>query len=238
MSDSIASLKANFKPLILVGPPSSLNFSVDEGRGYSLPLNATITNTGVYGSLLSANLVVSAPYIHVTPAVVPHLASNQDGGFQVSIDSTDLLTSSSPYTETIYIQDSSSLNSPQVLPVTIVVRPKAVITVSPATVIFSASRPLSGPYLAVPTQQFTVQNAGASGSILEYQVVRLTGLSQNWLTSFTPVSGVLGASSTANITVTVTPVEGLMPGTYEETLRVSGYSSNEYADVLIRLVVT
>jgi hypothetical protein len=130
------------------------------------------------------------------------------------------------------------LNSPQSLPLTIVVRPKAVITVSPVTVNFSAARPLSGPYPTVPTQQFTVQNAGPSGSVLDYQIVRLTNLSQNWLASFTPVSGTLNASSTANITVTVVPVEGLLPGTYEETLRVSGYSFNDYADVLIRLVIT
>ncbi len=238
MSDSIVSLKANFKPMILVGPPTSLTFSVDEGRGYSEPQNASVTNVGVYGSLLSTNLVVSAPYIHVTPSVVPHLASNQDGVFQVSIDSTDLLTSSSPYSGTVSLQDPTSLNSPQTLPLTIIVRPKAVITVSPATVIFSATRPLTGPYPTIATQQFTVQNAGGTGSVLDYQIERLTGLSQNWLAGFTPMTGLLNASSTANITVTVVPVEGLMPGTYEETLRISGYSFNDYADVLIRLVIT
>lgn len=238
MSDSIASLKANFKPLILVGPPTALTFSVDEGRGYSESQNASVTNIGVYGSLLSTNLVVSAPYIHVSPSVVPHLASNQDGAFQVSIDSTDLLASSSPYSGSVSLQDPTSLNSPQTLPLTITVRPKAVIGVSPATVIFSATRPLTGPYPTIATQQFTVQNAGPSGSVLDYQIARLTGLSQNWLASFTPVTGLLNASSTANITVTVAPVDGLMPGTYEETLRISGYSFNDYTDVLIRLVIT
>ena len=238
MSDSIVALKANFKPLILVGPPSSLTFSVDEGRGFSLPLNATVTNVGVYGSLLSPNLVVSAPYIHVDPSVVPHLASNQEGVFQVSIDSTDLLSSSSPYSGTISLQDPTSVNSPQSLPITIVVRPKAVIALNVALVTFTATRPLSGPYPSIATQQFTVQNSGASGSSLDFQIVRLTGLSQNWLASFTPVTGVLGASGTLNITVTVAPVDGLMPGTYEETLRVSGYSFNDFVDVLIRLVIT
>lgn len=238
MSDSITSLKANFRPLILVGPPSSLTFSVDEGRGYSMPLNASVTNTGTYGSLLSANLVVSAPYIHVSPSVVPHLATNQEGSFQVSIDSTDLLASSSPYSGTVFLQDPTSLNSPQTLPLTIIVRPKAVVSVSPATVIFTANRPLSGPYPTIATQQFTVVNTGGAGSVLDYQIVRLTGLSDNWLASFTPVTGTLNASSTANITVTVEPAEGLMPGTYEETLRVSGYSFNDYADVTIRLVIT
>lgn len=238
MGDSIASLKANFKPSILVGPPSQLTFYVDEGRGFSLPSNALVTNTGVYGSLLSTALSVSAPYIHVNPAIVPHMPANQEGSFQVSIDSTDLLASSSPYTGSVTLQDATASNSPQSLPITIVVRPKAVITVSPATLNFTAVRPLSGPFPTVPTQQFTVQNAGPANSSLDYQIVRLTGLSQNWLAGFTPVTGTLSASSTANITVTIVPVQGLMPGTYQETLRVSGYSSNDYADVTIKLVIT
>ena len=238
MSDSIEQLMANFRPSILVGPPSSLTFNVDEGRGFSLSQTASLTNNGVYGSLLSGTLVSSAPYVKTSVTVVPHLASNQTGSFDVSVDSTDLLASSSPYSASILVQDGTALNTPQVLSLTINVRPKALITISPATVIFTVSRPVSGPFPTVPTQQFTVQNAGPSGSVLDYQIVRLTGLSQNWLASFSPLTGILNASQTQNVTVTVAPVEGLMPGTYEETLRVSGYSSNQYADVLIRLVVT
>lgn len=238
MSESIVSLMANYRPMILVGPPTSLIFSVDEGRGFSLPLNASVTNTGVYGSLLSGTLVVSAPFIHVTPTVVPHLAANQAGSFQVSVDSTDLLASSSPYAGSISIQDTTAPNSPQMLPITINVRPLAVITTDVATLVFHVTRPLSGPYPAIPTQQFTVQNAGASGSLLDFQIERLTGLSQDWLEGFSPITGTLHASSTSNITVTIAPIEGWMPGTYEETLRVSGYSFNDHTDVLIRLVIT
>lgn len=238
MSDSISTLMANFKPLILVGPPTSLTFYVDEGRGFSLPLTAQITNTGVFGSLLSGTLVVSASYVHVTPTLVGHLAASQSGTFEVTVDSTDLLASSSPYSESVSVQDVTAPNSPQSLPVTIVVRPKAVVDAFPDTLIFSATRPLSGPFDAIPTQQFTVQNAGPSGSVLDFQIVRLTGLSTNWLTSFTPLTGVLNASQTQNIIVTVEPTDGMMPGTYEETLRISGYSFNEYVDVTVQLVIT
>jgi len=221
-----------------VGPPTSLTFSVDEGRGYSLPQTAIITNNGVYGSLLKGTLVVSAPYIHTSPTVVGHLAFNQAGSFEVTVDSTDLLASSSPYSGSVSVQDTSAPNSPQSLPITIIVRPKAVVDTNVDEVDFSVSRPVSGPFPAIPTQQFTVQNTGPSGSVLDFQIQRLTGLSTNWLASFTPVTGTLNAAQTQSITVTVAPVEGLMPGTYEETLRVSGYSSNDYVDVLIKLVVT
>jgi len=238
MSASIDSLIANFKPHILVGPPSTLTFNVDEGRGVSLPQSGVITNNGVYGSLLSGTLVVSAPYLTVSPTVVGHIASNQTGSFDLSVDSTDLLASMSPYSASVSIQDSSASNSPQVLPITINVRPKAVVSASPIELDFTATRPISGPYPPIATMQFTVQNTGASGSVLDYQIVRLTGLSQNWLAGFTPVTGTLNASQTQAVTVTVAPVDGLMPGTYEETLRISGYSFNDYFDVLIKLVIT
>jgi hypothetical protein len=238
MSASIDSLIANYKPNILVGPPSSLIFNVDEGRGFSNPQTGTVTNNGIYGSLLSATLVVSAPYISVSPAIVGHLATNQMGSFDVSVDSTDLLASSSPYSGSISVQDLTAPNSPQTLPITINVRPKAVVSASPTELDFLATRPISGPYPPIPTMQFSVQNTGPSTSVLEFQIARLTGLSQNWLAGFSPVSGTLNSSQTLPITVTVAPVDGLMPGTYEETLRISGYSSNDYFDVLIKLVIT
>ncbi len=238
MSESIDSLKMNFKAKLLVGPPSSLTFNVDEGRGFSLPQTAQITNNGVYGSLLAGTLATSASYIHVDPAVVGHLAFNQTGTFEVTVDSTDLLTSSSPYNGSITIQDTSALNSPQTLPITINVRPKASISASPTQLTFTVARPLSGAFPSIPTQQFTLQNNGPSGSVLDYQIVRLTGLSDNWLAGFTPMTGILNAAQTQSITVTVAPVEGLMIGTYQETLRISGYSVNDHFDVTIQLVIT
>lgn len=238
MSESIESLMANFKPTILVGPPTSLSFAVDEGRGFAEGQNVPLTNSGVYGSLLSAILTTSAPYIHVSPSVVGNLASNVAGSFEVQVDSTDLLATSSPYSGTITIQDETATNNPRTLPITITVRPKAVIDTNLDTVYFTVVRPVSGPFPPVSSEQFQVQNTGPTGSVLEFQIVRLTGLSQNWLSNFTPVYGTLNASGNQTISVYVDPVEGLMPGTYEETLRISGYSANEYVDVLIQLVIT
>lgn len=238
MSESIDSLKANFKPTILVGPPTSLTFSVDEGRGYSEAQAVLLTNTGTYGSLLSGDLAPSASYIHVSPSVVGNLATNVTGSFEVQVDSTDLLASSSPYSGSIHIQDDTATNSPRTVPVTIVVRPKALISTDISTVSFTVARPISGPFPPVSSEQFQVSNTGLTGSVLDFQIVRLTGLSQNWLASFSPVYGTLNDGQHQTISVYVSPAEGLMPGTYEETLRISGYSSNEYVDVLVQLVIT
>lgn len=238
MSESIESLMANFRPTILVGPPTSLTFSVDEGRGYADGQTVPVTNSGTYGSLLTATLSTSAPYIHVSPEVVGNLATNVSGSFEVLVDSTDLLASSSPYTGSVTIQDNTATNTPRTLPITVVVRPKAVIATNIPIVTFEVSRPVSGPFPSVPSEQFIVQNTGASGSVLDFQVVRLTGLSQNWLASFTPVYGTLNSSGQQTVSVYVAPAEGLLPGTYEETLRISGYSFNDYVDVLVQLVIT
>jgi len=178
MADSIASLLANFRPAITVGPPSTLVFNVDEGRGFSLGQSVSLTNSGVYGSLLAGTLISSASWLHVNPTVVGSLASNQTGTFEVSVDSTDLLASSSPYHPTLTVTDTSATNSPQTYNITVNVRPKAVIAVSPSTLTFDA------------------------------------------------------------VNVYLDPAEGLLPGTYTETLRISGYSSNEHVDVLIQMVIT
>lgn len=237
MSESIDTLKATYKPRILVGPPTSLGFAVDEGRGLSVTQTVLVANNGTFGSLLNAVLTSSAPYIQATPGSVGNLASNESGSFSVAVDSTDLVASSSPYSGMITVQDPTALNTPQTVPVLISVRPKAVIVLSTPLVQFSVVRPISGPFPVVPSQQFNVSNTGASGSVLEFQVARLTGLSLSWLSSFTPVSGTVTTGVQA-VSILVEPVDGLLPGTYEETLRVSGYSLNNYVDVSVRLVVT
>ena len=149
-----------------------------------------------------------------------------------------LLAANSPYAETITAQDANASNSPQTYNVTIVVRPKATIQATPTTLGFSTTRPITGPYPAIPSQSFEIENTGPSGSVLDYQVQKLTNLSDDWLSIFSPVSGTLTSGQTQTINVTVTPIEGLAAGTYQETIRVSGYSTNEFVDVLVQLVIS
>ncbi len=238
MSGSITEIQSNFPPSILVGPPASISFEVDEGRGFSAAQTVTLTNNGVFGSLLGATLSASASYVSVSPANVGNLAANESGAFEVSVNSTSLLSANSPYNETVTIQDSNASNNPQALDVEIVVRPKATIDVSPLTLAFSATAPVTGPFDPIPTQQFIVENTGPSGSVLDYQVQRVTGLSDDWLSSFAPVTGILTSGASNTITVAVAPISGLARGTYQETLRISGYSDNSYVEILIQLVIS
>lgn len=238
MSESIDKIKQNFPPSILLGPPTTLEFEVDEGRGFSDLQSVLITNDGTFGSILSASLASSASYMTVAPAVVGNLAANETGSFDVAVDSTTLTALDSPYVETVTIQDPNAPDSPQTVSVTIVVRPKGTLSFSPSTVNFSVSKPLSGAYPPIPNQQFTLTNTGPSGSVLQFQIQRLTDCSSNWLVGFAPVTGTLDSGESQVVTVQVAPDTNLLPGIYQETLRVSAYSTNSYVDVPIQLVIT
>lgn len=237
MSDSIDELKANFAPHILLGPPSSLSFSTNEGQGFVEAQSVIITNDGVYGSLLGLTLTSSAPYLRITPTTVGNLALNESGQFEVAADSTSLLASGSPYNTTVVLQDPSATNNPLSMPVTVVVRPKATIGSSVTGLIFNVTKPLSGSFPSVPTQTFQVLNIGPAGSELDFDLNKLFGTS-DWLVGFIPVDGSLASSTEATITVQVVVPDSTPAGTFTEQLRISGYSSNSYIDVQIQLVVS
>lgn len=236
MASSITQLRTQFPPKILIGPPTSLTFQVTEGRGFSPPETVVLTNNGVFGSLLSSTLVSSAPYIRVAPAQLGNLASNEEGAFEVAVDSTGLLAANSPYSGTVSIQDSTATNTPQSLPITIEVVPKATIAVTPTSLFFTVVKPLTGAFPVIPSQAFTIENSGPSDSVLEWQLQRIACVP--WLASFGPVSGTLNAGETEVITVMVAPPVSTPTGTYTETLRFSGFSTNQTFDVTLQLSVT
>lgn len=236
MAQSITELKQAFAPSILLGPASSLTFSVDEGRGWTDAQVMQITNVGPYGSLLGTSVTSADGYLKVLPASVGNLASNQTGSFDVTVDSTDLLALSSPYVTTVTVQDPAATNNPQSFPVTVVVRPKAAIAAAPTMLIFTATRNVDGTFPPIPYQMFILQNVGPAGSVLDYQVQKLSGLS-DWLVGFSPYTGQLPSSATQPIQVIVQPPTNTTTGIFTETLRISGYSSNSYVDVSVQLTI-
>jgi hypothetical protein len=236
MAQSITELQASFPPTILADP-LSLAFTVDQGRGVSDPQSVTLTNTGVYGSLLGATIASSDDYLAVSPALVGNLSIDESGTFDATIDSTDLVSGSSPYAATITLTDATATNSPVTIPVTVTVRPKATISASPAALSFTAVKPVSGTFSPIASQTFTLTNVGPSGSVLAYTIEKLTGLSP-WLSDPSPAFGTLASGGSATITVVVAPGPTTAIGTYKETLRISGYSTNSYVDVEVQLDIT
>lgn len=235
MAESITELQQAFAPLI-VSTPTTLTFIVNEGQGFSTPQAITVTNGGVYGSLLSPSITSSAAYLVATPANMGTLAFGASGQTQVTVDSTSLLAVSSPYSATLSVQDPNATNNPQTVNVTINVLPIATIALSPTALSFVASG-FNGTFPPVPSQTFQIQNTGLSGSVLTYSIQKLIG-SSPWLTSFAPNTGTVNGGSFVNVTVAVAPPPGTLPGTYTETLRVSGYSTNMYQDLAVTLTVS
>lgn len=235
MAQSITELQQAFAPLILVSP-TTLTFSVDQGRGFSDPQNVTITNNGVYGSLLSPTLTTSAPYVTAVPATLGGLAFNEAAVSQVSVDSTNLLAANSPYAATVIVQDPNATNTPQTISIAIVVRPLAHIQVNTNLLQFYVTKPLVGPFPPIPAQTIGLANAGPPASVLAWQAVKLLGVP--WLVSYNPISDTLHGGTGENITVVVQPDQSMQPGTYTETLRITGYSDNFEQDVQVQLIIS
>jgi hypothetical protein len=236
MADSIQEIQTAFAPSILVSP-STILLTLDEGRGYGEPEDVQVTNDGIFGSLLSTSFTSSVGYVMVNPSSVGGLPFNQTGVFQVTADSTNLLAADSPFAATVTVQDPNATNNPVTIPVTIVVRPKALIVLSPTTLNFTVSKPLSGPFPPIPSQTFQIQNTGLAASVLDYMIQKLTNCSP-WIVNIAPTTGQLPGGGIQNVTVTLAPPASLLPGVYTETLRVSGYSDNSYQDIQIVLTIT
>jgi hypothetical protein len=235
MADSITEVMSAYTPSILLNPVS-LDFTVDEGRGMSLPIQVQVTNNGVLGSLLSTTVTTSAPYVRSTPANIGGLLANVSGHFDVSVDSAQLLAIASPYSTILTVQSAEATNSPQTIPVNIVVRPRPTISASPASLTFNVAQPFTGPYPPIPAQQLTLTNTGLPTSVLDYQIRKLQGV--NWLVSFAPVYGSVNGGSSQPIAVLVSPDLSMSPGVYTETLRISGFSTNLTLDVPVTLNIS
>lgn len=236
MAESITELQQAFPPSILISPVS-LVFVLDEGRGFGDGQSVQVTNNGVYGSLLSAALSTSAGYLKITPPSLGNLSFNESGVFEVAADSTELLASDSPFAATVEVQDPTASNNPQVVSITVIVRPKATIALSLPMLTFTVVKPPTGPFPAIPSQTFQIENTGPVDSELAFLIQKLTGCG-TWIVGINPFQGTIPGGGIQPVTVTVAPDASLPVGTYTETLRVSGYSSNFYQDILVQLNVT
>jgi hypothetical protein len=232
MADSIEQVLTAYPPSILLSP-TSLSFVVDEGRGVSGASQVRVTNNGILGSLLSVQITSSASYVFPLPANVGGLVANASGSFDVSVDSTNLLATGSPYAVSLAVQSAAAFNSPQNIPVSVTVRPKSTISLAPTSLQFNVAAPFTGAFPPIPSQQISLSNSGLSSSVLEYQIRRLVGVP--WLVSVSPVYGLISGGGAQPVTVVVAPPTGMFTGVYTETLRITGYSSNMSVDVLVTL---
>lgn len=237
MGQSITTVQQAFAPSILVTPPGMLTFTVDEGRGVSADQTFVVTNNGIFGSFLSVSASPADPFVAVNPPIAPGILSTASYTFRVNVDSTNLLASGSPYATGVTLNDPLASNGPITVPVQIVVRSKATISLSTLALNFTVVKPLTGSFPPIADQTVTLSNTGLPDSVLEFLAQKLTGLSP-WLTGIVPTSGSVTGGSSQVLTFSVVPPDSLLTGTYTEVVRVSGYSTNNYADITVTLQVT
>lgn len=237
MAASITTIVQTYSPVILANP-NNLTFTVDEGRGASASQTFTVTNTGILGSYLNASVTPSDTFLHATPVNLPGMSENEQGIVTVWVDSTNLVAAMTPYNASVSITAPNAVNTPQTVNVTVNVRPIAVIDVVPLVINRHVTKPLVGPFPPMPSSIVIIANAVLDpASVLEYQVRKLTGLSP-WITGTYPATGTLNGNQSTLFSIDFAPPATMQRGSYTETLRVSGYSSNGHVDVTVNLVIT
>jgi hypothetical protein len=238
MADSITSIQDQFAPLLALVDPTVTTFNVIivEGDPNQAVGDVAIMNVGAFGSFMTATATPSAASLEVTPSSITGLGKNDQGTFNISLLTATLLSSSSPYSETITIQDNRTPPTTETISVNITVHPRPTIGYSPTSISLTFISSTNTPGGA---QQLTVSNVGPTGSTLEYTVASIN--SSSWL-EFTPTSGgplTPGVSSIVTISVDAAAASSLAPGSYSDTLRISSTNAtNTPVDIIVTLTVT
>lgn len=237
MAMSVQSVQGQLSPMLALVSPGTTSFTITIVEGDANQVAATVPfqNAGNFGSFMTVNGTPGAPWLQVNPTSVAGIAKGEQGAMTVTLLTSSLLNSGSPYSGSVSLQDNRSVPTVIVLTFNVVVLPRPSIGVSPPALGLSyfLSTQSSG-----PSAILTVSNSGPVTSSLNWSVAKLLN-SSPWL-SFTPsTGGPLASGGSSNVTCTLVP--SLVPqvvGTFQETLRVtSPNASNSPVDVPLVLTV-
>jgi uncharacterized protein (TIGR03437 family) len=209
------SLVVSTSPYLAVAPSSlTFNYQVGSGTpgaqsldisGTSNSMNYTVTPATAFGNWLAVS-----PTSGATASAV-----------SVSVNATGLVAGT--YSGSLSIVSAGAANTPQTVPVTLVVTDTPILNITPAALSFTWQ---SG--AAAPAAQ--VLNLASSAGSLNYVSSATTTSGGNWL-AVTPTSG----TTPSSLSVTVNPV-GLLPGTYEGTVTVM--AAGQSTPQLVRVTFT
>jgi hypothetical protein len=237
MADSINQLQQQFAPLLALVQPYSTNvsFIVTEGDPNINVTTIPVQNVGAFGSFMTVTASPSVSWLMISPPSIAGMGKGEQGQLAVQLLPASLLSSGSPYSSYINVQDNR--NPPTLIPVNfnITVLPRPVIATTPTAIGLSFSLISMSPS---GSQQLVVTNAGPVNSVLNFTAAKLLNNSR-WL-DFTPTSGgPLNPAQSTIITLSVIPVGvPTIQGTYTETLRIlSTNASNSPIDIPVSLTV-
>lgn len=238
MADSLVQVQQQLSPLLALVQPAQTSFTVTitEGDPNSAVGTVSVQNAGAFGSFMSVTATLSVPWLQASPASFQGLGRNEQATFNISILAASLLSSASPYSGTIVLQDDRNPPTAISIIVNVVVLPRPVIAATPVqinlTFVLSTNTPGS-------SQQLQVMNSGPLSSVLNFTLAKLNNASP-WL-NFVPSSGgplAPLASSLVTFSI-VTAGVPRTPGTYKEKVRISSLNAaNSPVDIDVNLVVS
>jgi uncharacterized protein (TIGR03437 family) len=205
-------------PFLSVSQPSlTFNYQVGGAAPAAQPLTVSGTSNAMSYTVTpttasGGNWLAVNPATGATASVV-----------NVSVNATGLLPGT--YTGSLSIASAGAVNTPQTVPVTLIVTDTPVLNIAPTSLSFSYQ---SG--AAAPAAQ-TLALASSAGS-LNYVSSATTASGGNWL-AVTPTSG----ATPGSLSVSVNPV-GLLPGTYEGSVTVmaAGQSAPQIVPVTFTIL--
>lgn len=238
IGSSITELQSQFDPLVslVTGEPSSYNVTVTEGDAARLLGDVEFQNSGAFGSFLTVTATPNVPWLSSTPSTVRGLGKNEQGQVSLTLKPSTLLSTDSPYSGVLNLQDNRSTPTTLPITVTVTVLPKPTIGLSHTelTLTYAISTASSG-----GSQQLTVTNSGPATSELTVALSKVQN-SSAWL-QFSPTSlGPLDSGDSAIATFSLNA--GNIPqlaGVYTENILVStANATNNPQVVTIKLVVS
>lgn len=237
MAESLQDVQGQLSPLLALVQPATTAYTVTITEGDPSQAVGTVDfqNIGAFGSFMTVTATPGASWLEASPEVTQGVGKNETGSVGITLLTSTLLTSGSPYSAVVNLQDNR--DPPTVIPITVnvIVLPRPVILASPTTIslTYIIATSTSG-----PSQILAVQNSGPLASVLEWTAAKVNGAT--WFDFTPPSGGPLASGDSENMTLSVVPAEvPSVPGTYTETLRISSQNaSNTPVDVSVVLVVT
>ncbi|MFA5202933.1 MAG: hypothetical protein WC708_00770 [Lentisphaeria bacterium] len=237
MADSIAQIQQQLSPLLALVNPSEISFviSITEGDPNQIIANIPFTNTGSFGSSLTATATPNVPWLKANPGYIGGIGRNEQASFSVTLITGTLLQSGSPYLGVLNLQDNR--NPPTVIPIafSISVLPRPVIAAAPTSINFvwyGSSHTGSGPFTVA------ISNSGPVNSILNWSASKVQNNS-SWLSVVPATGGPLASGASQDVQFSlVSACVPYNPGVYTETVRFSSpNASNHYVDVVVTLTI-
>jgi len=185
-----------FTSAYLQAGPNAQAISVAANQGCSAPLNwaaSATTSSGAQWLSISA----SSGTTPATPKVSINVTGLTPGNYSGSL-----------------VLSSAAGN--QTLPVTLIIGQPTTPIMASAPALFNTNGVIGQ---APAAQTITLTNSG--GGTLAWNAAAVTSAGGAWLAA-TPASGTLNSHQSANITVTFTPLQTLIPGAYNGSITITG----------------